>query len=254
MLYFLRKGKFPMKKLVWIYRILLGLFLFVMLILLAAKGLGFIGKPLLLWFVGLYPPYSGYLLLGGLLTGSIWVMFSTVINASRSKRKPPEPPPEVFTDTEASAVLQHLAERCGVTLAEGADEFCLAFQNPDYAIWCGNDGDDIIVGLVGSPHHEHFASDREGAQKEIDDICAEKKVQMIFFDAKGAQHWNDLYSAEALDTEIFARFYPLRAPQAWWQRCLRVLFLFFPPFTPRVLSAEIYSYRGTYDRKIFRKR
>lgn len=261
-----------MKKLVWIYRILLGIFLFVMLLLLTAKGLAFIGKLLLKWFIGLYPPYSGYLVFGALLIGAIWLILSRVINGSRSKRKLSQPPAEVFPDTDVSAtfqqsefsaeafaetdasnILRKLAERYGITLAEGDDEFRLAFQNPDYAIWCTSDGDELTVGLMGSPHHTHFDSDGEATQKEIDDILTEKKVQMIFFDAEGAEHWNDLYSAEDLDAEISARFYPVQAPQAWWRRCLRVLFLFFPPFTPRVLRAEIYSYRGTYDRTVFRK-
>ncbi len=245
-----------MKKLVWVYRILLGLFLLAILILLAAKGLAVfwavIGKPILLWFIGLYPPYSGYLLLGGILIGGILVMLSAAINALRAKRKPSEPLTEMLADAEASAVFQQLAEQCGVTLAEDDSEFCLAFQNPGHAIWCASDGDEFIVGLMGSPHHEHY-SNMEAAQEEIEDIRAEKKVQMIFFDAKGAEHWNDLYSTEDLDAEIFARFHPIRAPQAWWERCLRIIFLFSPPFTPEVLHAEIYSYRGTYDRKVFRK-
>lgn len=242
-----------MKILVWVYRILLGLFLLAILILLAAKGLTacwtFIGEPILLWLIDLYPPYSGYLLLGGLLIGGIWVMLSVVIKALRIKRKPSEPLVEMPEDTEMSAAFQQLAEQYGVSLAEGDSEFCLAFQNPDYAIWCARDGDELIVGLKCSPHHEHFDS-MQPAQEEIEDIRAEKKVQMIFFDAKGEEHWNDLYSAEDLDAEVFARFHPLRAPQAWWERCLRIIFLISPPFTPELIRVEIYSYRGTYDRKV----
>ena len=256
MLYFLRKGVFLMKIFVWAYRILLGLFLLAILVLLAAEGLAacwtFIGEPILLWFIDLYPPYSGYLLLGGLLIVGIWVMLSTAINVFRTKRKPSEPLTEMLADTEVSAVFQQLAEQCGVTLAEGDSEFHLAFQNPNHAIWCVNDGDEFIVGLIDSPHHEHFDS-MKAAQKEIEDICAEKIVQMIFFDAKGEAYWNDLYSTEDLDAEVFARFHPLRAPQAWWARCLRIIFLILPPFTPQVVRAEIYSYRGTYDRKVFRE-
>lgn len=246
-----------MKILVWGYRILLGLFLLAISILLIVKGLAacwvFIGEPVLLWLIDLYPPYSGYLLLGGFLILGIWVMLSAVIKALRAKRKPSEPSAEMFIDTDASAAFQQLAKRYGATLAEGDVEFCLPFQNPDHAIWCVNNRDDIIVGLTTSPHHEHFDIDGEAAQKEIEDIRAEKKVQMIFFDAKGEEHWNDLYSAGDLDAEISARFYPVRTPQAWWKRCLRIIFLFAPPVTPDVLRAEIYSYRGTYDRKIYRK-
>ena len=127
-----------MKKLVWVYRILLGLFLLAILILLAAKGLAVfwavIGKPILLWFIGLYPPYSGYLLLGGILIGGILVMLSAAINALRAKRKPSEPLTEMLADAEASAVFQQLAEQCGVTLAEDDSEFCLAFQRPCHLV------------------------------------------------------------------------------------------------------------------------
>ena len=145
-----------MKKLVWVYRILLGLFLFVMLILLAAKGLVFIGKAILLWVIDLYPPYSGYLLFGVLLIGSIWVMLSAFINRPRSKRKPPELSTEVPPDMDVSAAFQQLAERYGITLAEGDDEFCLAFQNPDHAIWCTSDGNELTVGVDGQPSSYAF--------------------------------------------------------------------------------------------------
>ena len=226
----------------------------------------------LLWVIDLYPPYSGYLLLGILLIGGIWVILSTFITRPRSKKKITAPPAEAFPDTDAnatfqqsefstkvfpdmdvSAAFQQLAERYGITLAEGDDEFCLTFQNPDHAIWCTSDGNELTVGLMDSLHHTHFDSDREAAQQEIDDILTEKKVQMFFFDAEGAEHWNDLYSAEELDAEISARFHSVRTPEAWWMRCLRILFLYFPPVTPSMVRAEIFSYRGTYDRTVFKE-
>ncbi len=252
-----------MKKFLCGYRILMGLFLLMILIQLAAKGLAAFAEPLLLWFVALYPPYSGYLLLGGILLGGAWAMLFAVMKAFHRTRKPSEPlakmsrDPESLTealaDAEVSAEFRQLAERCGATLVEGDAAFFLAFQNPDHAIWCANDQGEFIVGLAGSPHHEHCYN-IEDARKEIENILAEKAVHMIFFNAKGAEHWNDCYSIKDLDAKISARFHPIRTHQPWWIRCLRIIFLFFPPFTPKVLWAEIYSYRGSYDRKVFRKK
>lgn len=149
------------------------------------------------------------------------------------------------------AAFLRLAEQYGVTLAGDDTEFFLAFQNPDHAIWCANNENDFIVGLTGSLHHEHYFY-MEEAQEEIESIRTEKKVHMIFYDGKEAQHWNDLYTVRDLDSEISARFYPTSPYESWWERGLRIIFLVSPSFTPEVLRAEIYSYRGTYDRTVFK--
>lgn len=236
-----------MKKFLWIYRMLLGICLLAIPILLVLKGWAVLGKPALLWFIDL-SPYSSYSLLAGIFILAVWTVLSETIN----KRKLEKALAEMLENEEAGGTFEQLAEQCGVTLTEGDAEFCLPFQDHEHALWCAIYEDEFTVGLMGSPHHEHY-SNMKAALEEIRDICAEKKVQMIFFDANGEEHWNDLYSTEELDAKIFARFHPLRAPQTWWEKCLRISFLFFPPFTPKVLRAQIYSYRGTYDREVFRE-
>lgn len=248
-----------MRKLLWIYRIGVGMALLAGLCKLIWEIIFFLLKQITL----LYLPYSAWLVGAVFLGLGVWAMVSEIRQNKQAKQEAAARMAEQasqpdWDDAADLALLQTILDRYPQAERHGGECVAIPFKNPEHGVYC-QAGDCLTLGLCDSPHHDHYdwgvqTEQHQGLLSDLEEILQEKQVQAIFYDKNGKEWFNDLYEQAELERRIQEQFHPFKTTKTLWGKALQILFLWIPPIEPAMVRVEVFSAWGTYDQTLDARR
>lgn len=237
------------KKLLFAYRLALGLLLFLGLALLVAK----IFSAVLEWLAFLYPPYTVWLTAALFLGGGFLVIICDVHQSKKSKASssPPSVPPYFYQETEQ--IVEEYLSTCPFVWKKLDDAYALLGEDHDPFLYIYAENLFIEISLQRCGDAVFFCNGdsleelKTSFAEEMDNILNDRTVQVAFFLSNGTLRTCESCKPDEVD-DVIRESLPIFNKIHLWSRLLRLIFLF--PQPKKVTEVRVISVNGIHDRVI----
>lgn len=237
------------KKLLFAYRFVLGLLLFLGLVFLVAK----IFLAVLEWLAFLYPPYSVWLTAAVFLGGGLLVIICDTFQSKKRKASstPPSVSPSFYQETEE--IVEEYLSACPYAWKKFDDAYTLFEEDhkPFLDIYTGNLFIEISLQRCGDAvflcNGDSLEELKTSFSEDMDNILNDRTVQVAFFLSDGTLRTCESCKFDEVDG-VIQETLPIFNKIRLWSRLLRLIFLF--PQPKKVTEVRVISVNGIHDRVI----